>query len=477
MSTGFYHGNETKEQDTNEIIITGADMSIVGIIGTAPVFMLDEADRNINKAVCINNYAEKSKYVGENISGFTLPDAVETVLTESEGAKIYIVNVFDPAKHKADLTTTKTFKNGEIRLDEKGIFNLVISKNDAALALDVDYSFNNNTISIVDGGALADKDSVSISYSYADLTKVTAGDIIGAVDKYGAKSGMKALEDVESIYGDQIGILICPSYDGLVPVSSSLESLAAELDAFTYTDAQYGTTQEQAIQGRGSKGEINFNTVCKDCMLIVPYVGRYNSYQDVDELKPLSPVYAGLRVLVDREEGIQASISNHPLKTVTRLEYPIDFRMGKTNTAANNLNSKGISCVINFRGYRSFGTRSANFPSESGIETFECCRRVDKYIQKSILNATFTIVDKSITSGLINCVCDSINAFLDTLKDPLRQTIIDGRCWYDPSLNKTSELANGWVKFCYEFVAPPPAERITFYRTININLLNKIGAV
>ena len=151
--------------------------------------------------------------------------------------------------------------------------------------------------------------------------------------------------------------------------------------------------------------------------------------------------------------------------------------MGKTNTAANNLNSKGISCVINFRGYRSFGTRSANFPSESGIETFECCRRVDKYIQKSILNATFTIVDKSITSGLINCVCDSINAFLDTLKDPLRQTIIDGRCWYDPSLNKTSELANGWVKFCYEFVAPPPAERITFYRTININLLNKIGAV
>ncbi len=64
----------------------------------------------------------------------------------------------------------------------------------------------------------------------------------------------------------------------------------------------YGTTKNQAIQGRGAKGDINFNTVDDFKMLIAPYVERYNSYEDKNEIKPSSPVFAGLRVKVDRED-------------------------------------------------------------------------------------------------------------------------------------------------------------------------------
>lgn len=474
--TGFYHGNEVVNKKSDLMTVAGADISIVGIIGTAPVFMLSEENRKINEAVCINNSTEAAQCVGQNLSGYTLPDAVETVLAESDGAKMYVVNVFDPAKHKADLTTTKAFENNKIELNEKGIFNLVVSKDDTTFVLDMDYTFADNIITIKEGGSLSDKDEVSISYSYADVSKVTAQDIIGTVDEFGTKTGMKVLEDVESLYGDQIGILICPTYDGLEPVSNALEALEAELDAYSYVNAPYGTTKNQAIQGRGAKGDINFNTVDESRMLIAPYVKRYNSYEDKYEIKPSSPVFAGLRVKVDREEGIQTSISNQPTKTVSGLEYPVTFRIGKSNTDANDLNAKGISTIINFNGFRTFGTRSANFPSKSGIETFECCKRVDIFIRKSILAASFATVDKNITSGMINGVVDGINAFLDDLKNPLKQVIIDGSCWYDPTVNAAAQLADGWVRFCYKYVAPPPAERITFYRYIDIQLLSNIGA-
>lgn len=474
--TEFYHGNEIKEQKSNTMVISGADISVIGVVGTAPIFMVQDEYKKINEPIQVNNSTEAIRYFGRNLSEYTIPDAIETILTESEGAKIYVVNVFDPEKHKADLTTSLTFEDNKIKLNESGIFNLSLKKESTELVLNQDYTFENNVIEIKEGGALTAEDTVNVSYSYADPSKVTAGDIIGTIDEFEIKTGLKALEDIESLYGDSIGIVISPTYEGLEPVAKAIEAFCEENDAYAYTNAPLGTTKTQAIQGRGAKGDINFNTVCKDRMLLAHYVQRYNSNLDKYEMRPLSPVFAGLRVKIDREEGIQTSISNNSLKTVTGLEYPVSFKMGKTNTDANDLNSKGISCVINQGGYRSFGTRSANFPTENGIETFECCRRVDKYIKKSILQASFATVDKAITSGMINGVVDSVNAFLDNLKDPLRQVIIDGKCWYDASLNPPDELATGWVKFCYEFCPPPPAERATFYRTINIQLLSNLGA-
>lgn len=474
-TTEYYHGSEVKEQNTTAMTVEGVDISIVGVIGTAPIFELNEENRKINELIPVNNFTESAKYLGPNISGFTLPDAVETILNESGGAKIYAVNVFDPDKHKADLETSKTFENGKITLEEKGIFNLVVKKDDTVSILDKDYSFEDNSITVIEGGALNNDSAVTISYSYADLTKITAADIIGTVDEYGKRTGIKLLEDVESVYGDSIGILIVPVYDGLLAVSNAIESFCDENDTYSYTNAPLGTTKNEAIQGRTSSGTINFNTVNKNRMLLAHYVQRYNSNEDIYEIKPLSPVFAGARVRVDRDEGIQRSISNITLKTVTGLEYPITFKNGKKDTDAQDLNSKGISCVINHNGYRTFGARSANYPSTSGIETFECCRRVDLYIKKSIMSASFEAVDKPITQGYIQSVVDSINAFLDNLKDPLRQMIINGHCWYDSALNSADELANGWVKFCYEFCPPPPAERQTYYRTINIQLLSNLG--
>lgn len=472
----YLHGVETTEQDSFNMTITDADMSNVVIIGTAPSYLLDKENDDLP---LIRNDRESVKYAGNNIDGFTLPDAVETVLTESGGANIYTINIFDNEKHTVSVDKSITFTNGECLLNETGIQNLVVKKNETQLKENKDYTFENNVITILSGGELeTDQEDVTASYIYVDFSKITDSDVIGSVSSDGKRTGAQRIYDIIAKYGIIPGIIIAPGFTSK-NVRTALETIAEKVRGYIYFDVPKGTTIQQAEAAR-TKAVDDLDLTCssESVMMAMPYVKRYNSYQDTTTLKPLSPVLAGLRVRLDRERNTAKSIDNTASKTILGTEYPIYFKLNQTDTDSNRINALGITTVINWKGeYRIWGGRNCSYPSKNGIMTFESAKRVRNFINESIESSSFNAVGENITKGFIDEILNTINAKFSSWANPVNTKdyiIYEGEAYWDDSLNTAENLADGHIYFPYKHCPLCTTERITYNDILDITIITKV---
>ena len=472
--TDYLHGVETIREE-QPASIQDATTSINAVVVSVPTFLLKEEYQTLNRPVPIRGYSDITKYAGKNVEGFTGYDALYTIMTESEGASIYMINVFDKDKHKSSKTVeTAYLKAGKYTINEPGVTNLTVGDG----VLDTDYTFENGVITVTPEGKFKDSESVSITYDYADVTKLAASDFIGKVDEDNIKTGLQAIYDVQALYGDEVSILTIPVYSALKAVRSAMESVENKLKLQSYYDCPVGTSINKAIQGRqgAADGGVDITSSSANGMLCFPYVYRYNTETDKDELRPISPAAAGMRVRLDRERNVAKSIDNTKSFTTNGTEFPIGFGLNDPTCDSNILNSKGISTMVNHNGsYYFWGGRNANFPTVDNIETFESVQRTASYIERSIENSSFQCVGEAITQGFIDDILNMIESLFNKLKNPQNQIIIDGNVKYDPSLNPAEELAKGHIRFSYNFCPPPPVERLTYYSFIDIQLLNSLG--
>ncbi|MCD8024748.1 MAG: phage tail sheath subtilisin-like domain-containing protein [Candidatus Gastranaerophilales bacterium] len=471
MSSNYLHGVETQEKDVQKLSIVDADLSNIVVIGTMPVYQIDDP-QTINKITSYNNQS----LIGYNIDGFTIPDAVKTILDESGGASIYTINVFDNDEHTETVTKTLEFTDGECYLDETGVQNLVLTKDDTELTLDTDYSFDDITglITALEGGAIEDDQSdIQASYKYVDFTKITDSDIIGQDDN-GTRTGAQAIYDIIGEYGITPGIIIVPGFSS-VNIRNAITTIAEDIKAFAYFDAPEGTSVSLIEKARLKETDgIDLTETSERCMIFAPYVKRYNSYMDTTTLKPVSPVIAGLRVKLDYKRSVSKSIDNTETSTITGLEYPVSFILNKTGTDSNRINSIGIGTIINYKGtYYIWGSRNCSYPNSTGIKTFECARRALDYVELSIQNSSFSVVGEPITKGLIDNIVATINAKFDSWASADDPIVLDGEAWYDSQLNDTSDLADGWLKISYKCCPPSPVERLTYYGYVDIQIITE----
>lgn len=472
--TDYLHGVETIREE-QPASIQDATTSINAVVVSVPTFLLKEEYQTLNRPVPIRGYSDITKYAGKNVEGFTGYDALYTIMTESEGASIYMINVFDKDKHKSSKTVeTAYLKAGKYTINEPGVTNLTVGDG----VLDTDYTFENGVITVTPEGKFKDSESVSITYDYADVTKLTAADFIGKVDEDNIKTGLQAVYDIQALYGDEVSILTIPVYSALKAVRSAMESVESKLKLQSYYDSPVGTSINKAIQGRqgGVDGSIDLTSSSENGMFCLPYVYRYNAETDSDELRPPSPAAAGMRVRLDRERNVAKSIDNTKSLTTNGTEFPIGFNLSDPTSESNALNAKGISTFINYKGsYYFWGSRNANFPTADNIETFESIQRTASYIERSIQNSSFQCVGETITQGFIDDVLNMIESFLNKLKNPQNQIIIDGEVWYDKEQNPVDELSKGRIRFSYKFCPPPPVERLTYSSFIDIQLMSNLG--
>jgi phage tail sheath protein FI len=138
-----------------------------------------------------------------------------------------------------------------VKLAHGAVAALVVKSNDGATTyvLGTDYTVDTLTgeLTRVKGGGIAAGASVKASYDYADPTKVTAADIIGAVNAAGVRTGLKALKDTYNLFGFFAKILIAPAFCTQNSVAVELIAMADQLGAVTYIDAPIGTTYAQAL--------------------------------------------------------------------------------------------------------------------------------------------------------------------------------------------------------------------------------------
>lgn len=481
MPANFLHGVETIELDRGPRPIRTVKSAVIGLVGTAPIWALAAADRTLNEPVLVLSAKDAAQYFGPALPGYTIPQALDAIFDQGNGL-VVVVNVFDPATHKTAVPEAEfvVAADGTVQLPHIGLMNVVVKSQDGATThvAGTDYTVDPVTgrITRVAGGAIAAAATVKVAYDRADLTKVTPAEVIGAVSAGGQRSGLKALQDAASLFGFAPKLLIAPAYCTQNSVATEMIAIAEALRAFALIDAPIGTTVADAIAGRGAAGAINFNTSSKRAILCYPHLKVYDPATDTEVLEPFSQRLAGVIAARDIEQGYWWSPSNAEILGVTGVERPLTAAINDAASEVNLLNEVGILTVFNGfgTGLRTWGNRSAAWPTVTHPRNFVNIQRTADLVHESVEQAMLQFADQPITDAVVDAVMASVNAFFRTLIG--RGALIDGACTFDPAKNPPEELGAGHLTFDLTFMPPTPAERITFESFIDLELLRSIGA-
>jgi len=472
MAANFLHGVETIEVEKGARPIRTVKSAVIGLIGTAPTGA-------VNTPTIVLSDRQAAQFGGQ-LSGFSVPQALDAIFDQGAGTVI-VINVLDPTKHKTAIPNELVTLTGDLGKTEKPAWVAeAVIKNEAGTTtyvLNVDYTSDSLSGEILRkaGGAIDANGKLKVSYEYADPSKVTAADVIGQVNNAGKRTGMQALLDTYNAMGFFAKILIAPGFCTLNSVASELIVLAGKLRGVTLLDAPIGTTYDQVISGRGPTGNINFNTSSGRAVLCYPHLKVYDTATDSERLEPYSQRLAGVMCAKDTEKGYWWSPSNTEIKGIVGVERELSAMINDPQSEVNLLNEVGITTLFNTfgTGIRTWGNRSAAWPSVTHPKNFINVRRTADILHESVEYSMLQFIDMPINNALIDSITESVNAFIRVMVG--RGALLDGKCTYDRNKNPPTEIALGHLVFDIDFMPPTPAERMTFESFINIDLIKQLG--
>ncbi len=473
MPDNFLHGVETHELNIGPRPVTVVKSAVIGLIGVAPIGPKQTL-------TLVQNSSDASQF-GASIPGFNIPQALEAIQNQGTGLVI-VVNTFHPTDNTDAVTETKDVEEGKFALTDApnydGSNTLFLTNGESGEDLvtyvkGTDYTVNDyGVVTIVPGGAIAEGDTVTCVYRKFDSTSVNNSQIIGA-NSGGNRTGLKVFELCFSTFGLNPRILIAPNYSHIKAIAAELIVTAHEVRGHAIIDSAVGTTPSEAITARGDIDEA-FYTSSKRAILCYPRLKAYDAATDSDIVVPFSAYMAGVIAATDNKDGYWFSPSNREIKGITGVERIITAAINKANTEANLLNEKGIVTIFNAfgTGTRTWGNRSAAFPTSTAPGNFIAVQRTADILHESLELAQMDYMDLPTTDGLIDAVMGNVNSFIRTLIQ--RGALVDGECTLDPNENPPSEIAAGHVTFTITFMPPTPMERMTFKSFMDVNLLKKL---
>lgn len=341
---------------------------------------------------------------------------------------------------------------------------------------DQDYTIDDYGKGVVlDFTVIPEDTDLLITYKRLDAEAVLNSHLIGTIDSETQdRTGTKLFQLAYNSYGMTPKLFIVPKYCTDNAIAVEMIALAESYRGMAIVDAPIGTSPSEAITGRGPLGDINFQTSSQRAILCYPHLTAYDIATDDNINVPYSQYLAGVIAATDNNEGYWVSPSNHEIKGIVGTERAISFMINDASTEANLLNEKGIVTFANSfgTGIRTWGNRSALFPSSTSPYNFIPVRRTADILHESLELAMMQFIDKPITQATIDSIRDTVNAFIRTLIG--RGALVDGKCVYNPGKNPPTEIAAGHLTFDIEFMPPTPAERITFESFLDINLLQTL---
>ena len=469
MAANYLHGVETIEVDQGSRPVLVVKSSVIALVGLAP-------KGPVNEPILVLSPNDAAQF-GQQVPGFTIPQALDAIFKQGP-ATVIVVNAFSEATNTAQVSLeSKTITNGKLKLSAAPIGTVSVFNTDGttpfAGVLGTDYAidaFGNFTAL---SALAAENLALKFTFKKLDSATVTTAQIIGT-NTAGVRTGTKCFELVFNTFGFTPKILIAPVYVEQTAVATELIALASKYRAIALIDAPLTTTALQAIAGRGPASTINFKTSSDRAYLLCPHLKVYDANSDSNINAPYSQFMAGVIANTDLNEGYWVSPSNHEIKGIVGTEFVVTASVNDANTDANLLNEKGIATT--FTGYgtgtRTWGNRSAAFPTNTGPKNFIPIRRIADIVHESLEQAMLQFIDKPLNQATIDAIRDTGNGFFRTLIG--RGAVLSGsKCVYSAE-NTAEELANGHVIFDLVFMGPTPAERITFKSYLDTNLLTQI---
>jgi len=500
MPANFLHGIEVIEVQTGPLPISVVKSAVIGLVGTAPVWAVQSpaAAPAVNSPALVSSTRDAANF-GPLIRNYTIPYALSAIQQQGAGQAI-VVNVFDPSRHSTAIAATPfTFNaQGVINLGHMGVSNVVVTSDPAGTTYSssTDYSVDavNGIITLIpttSGGHIAAGATVLVSFSYADPSRVTDADVIGAVTS-GAYSGIQALQTTYNSMGFFAKILVAPGFSQNADVASAMTSMANQLRSIALIDAPPATPVATAIANRGAAANA-FNTSSKRAILCYPQETFYDagivttgvtlsssgapvaSQFNASAVGPYSAWVAGAIASRDLGSGYWWSPSNTQVQGILGPDVALYASAVDASSDVNNLNAAGITTVFNAfgSGYRVWGNRSAAYPGVTAPDNFINVRRTMDVIEESVELAMLQFIDQPISNALISAILASVNSFLRSLIQ--RGALVSGSASFDPAANPPAQIAAGQLVFNIDVMPPPPAERITFQSYIDTTLLQQLG--
>ncbi|MCA1492703.1 phage tail sheath subtilisin-like domain-containing protein [Ensifer sp. NBAIM29] len=402
MAATFHHGPEVIEHKDGVTVVRDVKSAVTYVNGTAPIQDVhDTAEKRaeyINKRVIIRSRAEGAAAFGLHKAGYTIPAALDAIFDQGDGGTIIVNNVFDPDVH-AEAGTP-------------------------------------------------------------DPSKVTTQEINGTVTPEGLATGFSGAYECYNRFGYFPKLIIAPGYSPAATVRAEMDVVATRLNAIAIADLPLGLTKQQAVESRGTTGTAN--TSSARIVLTYPHVVVEDTTGAAEtRLDPLSSRLAGVIIATDLDQGYHHSASNREIKGVVDLEVPINFYPSDYQNDTNFLNEAGIVTAMRSfaTGFRTFGNRSAAFPSSAHVENFIHARRILDMTHEAIIFFLMNYVDRLGTRQNVEAAEEGVNAYL-------RAKIGDGVFYgaefrFDRQKNTAEQIADG--RFFYKLSCHPTSvmERIT----------------
>jgi len=277
--------------------------------------------------------------------------------------------------------------------------------------------------------------------THADALTALKGD---AVTQTG---GIWELAGAAVSVGVQPRVFIAPDFSYDSEVITAMNILAENAAGIFYCDP------DDAVTDTATKAMAFADAVASERGQVTwPHVKN-----DDDTLRPLSPVAAGVRALVDNSPGWWAAASNHAIRGVKRMNISLAFSLGKQDVV-DDLNEKGVTTAVAIQGqYRLWGVRSASFALVDRLTPFLIVRRVVDNIGVSLQRGLLWAVDQGITLNLANTIVDASNAFLRSMRD--LGAIVKGEAWIDEQL--VTEIKQGKLYLDVKITPAYPLEHLT----------------
>ncbi len=265
-------------------------------------------------------------------------------------------------------------------------------------------------------------------------------------------TGMQALLAAKAKLGVQPRILGAPGLDSQA-VTTAMVSVAQKLRAFVYAEGR-GDDVSEVIDYRE-----NFEG--RELMLLWPRVKV--SQPGTGAVVEASPVAfaMGLRARIDAEQGWHKTLSNVPMNGVLGITKDVYWDLQNPDTDAGLLNAAGITTLIRSQGFRFWGSRTC---STDELFAFESATRTAQILADTMAEGHFWAVDKPLHPSLVKDVLEGINAKMRELKT--MGYILDGRAWYDETINEAATLKVGKLTLDYDYTPVPPLEDLSFRQRI-----------
>ncbi|ELY4673263.1 phage tail sheath subtilisin-like domain-containing protein [Cronobacter muytjensii] len=494
------HGVRTKENDSATKAVTNVNLSVIGLVGTAP-----DAEKGVAASLT----------TGSVLAG----NAITFTATEpgAAGNKLKVEMVLPASSQDTKetkgmpLLTSASFSNGllhiSLGIDDQGVVNAsatdvvdVVSKlKDAGITASLyagssgegvvvpfsatvlsggeDEPFPLYKPSIISGSKNKTKKLGTAGTLYADMQDILAqtGALVVVVrveeseeetaQRANILQGIEALQLAQGSLNYQPRILIAPEWSTDDGVGKALESMATKLRAVTYLDSPSGATAVEVAQ-RAKKYGARVEMLRPRIMVTSDVTGESVS-------RPYSAAAAGHRVRIDNELGWWWSKSNQTVLGFTGLEQVDTWLIGDENCVANQLNQENVSTIIQLDGFRHWGNRLC---SSDPQWRFEAVRRTADMLEDSIqVMVTKNYLDRPIDKAFATSLVGSVNSYLRS--QTAAGAINGGRCWLDTELNTAESLAAGKIYFNIAFGPKSPAEEITLtYAIDNTYTLTEVMA-